>query len=274
MQMRISVIIPTFNEEKKIQRTLTNIVEGAKILPKDYSCQIIVVDGNSQDATVIMAKKYTKHVFCIEPGRAKQLNFGAKKSTGDVLFFLHADTILAQDALLRIIYSIEIKNTLGGTFKKKWAWPPDITLSPFAKLLNKGFRGFGNWLIRLFRVFPGDNGFFIQREIFFRLRGYKQMWICEDLDLAYRFRDYVGEQIKDKENSSFGSSLRKKIDVIQSYVQTSPRRFQKYGIFRMWTWWTQVFCRWRLGWSQRRLKDKFTNYERVAENSRRKYIKY
>ena len=80
--MKISVIIPTYNEEKVIAQLITSL---QKIKEK---CEILFVDGGSTDKTVEMIGKEFS-VITSEKGRAKQMNAGARQSSGDVLFFLH-----------------------------------------------------------------------------------------------------------------------------------------------------------------------------------------
>ena len=83
--MKISVIIPVYNEEKTIEQLMTFLE------PLKDGCEIIFVDGGSTDKTLeLIGNNFTVQVA--EKGRANQMNAGAQASTGDVLFFLHCDS--------------------------------------------------------------------------------------------------------------------------------------------------------------------------------------
>src|SRR5664280_2399679 len=93
--MLISVIIPTLNEEVNLPVTLRPLADHPDV-------ELIVVDGGSSDRTVSIAQQFTSYVFASEPGRARQMNVGARHATGDILLFLHADTFLLPGALYEI----------------------------------------------------------------------------------------------------------------------------------------------------------------------------
>ncbi|MEM7380208.1 MAG: glycosyltransferase, partial [Bacteroidota bacterium] len=84
----ISIIIPVLNEEAHIGSLLRHL----KAQPLHFVKEIIVVDGGSSDKTVAVAIKHGASVLHSNKGRARQMNFGAKHASGDVLYFLHADT--------------------------------------------------------------------------------------------------------------------------------------------------------------------------------------
>ncbi len=83
----ISMIIPTLNEEGNILQTLERVGD----IPDG---EVIVVDGGSRDGTVEMAKEWGARVVRSEPGRGRQMDRGASEADGDILLFLHADTLL------------------------------------------------------------------------------------------------------------------------------------------------------------------------------------
>ena len=91
--MRISIVMPTLNEERGVGQTLTRTLA----LPVH---EIVVVDGNSRDRTRdIVASVQAIHprvaLLVSEPGRARQMNAGSAVCSGEALVFLHADTFLA-----------------------------------------------------------------------------------------------------------------------------------------------------------------------------------
>ncbi|MFX0060503.1 MAG: glycosyltransferase, partial [Candidatus Heimdallarchaeota archaeon] len=178
-------------------------------------------------------------------GRYIQLNAGAKQAKGDILLFLHADTILPEGAITRIVYRLRNSDIIGGAFKKYWNWNPHIKRSSFLKFANFWWQGIGNWLVRLLRTFPGDNAIFVRKKVFDYLNGFQPLWICEDFDFSHRLRKEYGK---------------KKFIYISSAVLTSTRRYEKNGFFYVILIWFWIYWFWRLGMSQKRLKVKFKKY--------------
>jgi hypothetical protein len=84
---KISVIIPTYNEENNIEKTINSAL-------KDDKVEIIVSDGGSTDGTLNICKKFNVKVISGGSTRAQCQNIGSSAATGDILLFLHADTIL------------------------------------------------------------------------------------------------------------------------------------------------------------------------------------
>ena len=107
----LSIIIPTFNEELRIAATLKQIGEGV---------EIIVVDGGSTDKTREIAEQLgAKVIISPSKGRAFQMNLGAKIAKGDVLLFLHGDTLLPQNYQEQIIDTLSQSGIVAGAFKLK-----------------------------------------------------------------------------------------------------------------------------------------------------------
>src|SRR5437867_2257163 len=105
--MLISVIIPTLNEEANLPVTLRQLAERSDV-------ELIIVDGGSTDRTVEVAQAFTPYVFVTTPGRATQMNVGARHATGDILLFLHADTFLLPGALDELQRRIIGDGAVGG----------------------------------------------------------------------------------------------------------------------------------------------------------------
>src|SRR5689334_17693331 len=155
--MLVSVIVPTLNEE----RYLANTLQFLSAVPH---VEIIVVDGGSTDKTIEIARQFTEFVFLTHPGRAQQMNFGAKHATGDVLLFLHADTMLLPGAIEMVRYQMRRVNVVGGAF--------DLHLDSEKARLHLVAR-VATMRSRLTRVPYGDQAIFLRRSLFHRLRGYK-----------------------------------------------------------------------------------------------------
>ena len=91
--MSLSIIIPTLNEETALPETLANL---AQLDPLPF--EIIVADASSEDRTVEVARATGIGVIeNLPPGRAGQMNAGAAAASGELLCFLHADTVLPAD---------------------------------------------------------------------------------------------------------------------------------------------------------------------------------
>ena len=93
--MRVSIIIPVYNEEKTIRKLLRTLE------PVKEKAEILFVDGGSTDRTLSLLPEEYK-VVKGPKGRAWQMNLGAEKSRGNVLFFLHCDSELPKDAIEQI----------------------------------------------------------------------------------------------------------------------------------------------------------------------------
>ncbi len=257
--MLVSIIIITLNEAENIKKT----IEKARLAAKFPSgnaipTEIIVSDGGSTDKTLEISKKKADKVIIGPQGRYLQLNAGARHAKGDILLFLHADTILPEGAIIRILFKLRNPIVIGGGFKKYWNWSQDLKRSSFLKFVCFWWQGFGNWLVRLLRIFPGDNAIFVRKSIYNKIKGFRPLWICEDLDLSHRLRKYG----------------KKRFIYIRSAVLTSTRRYEKYGFFYINFIWFWIYWLWRLGMSQKRLKFKFKKYVMDPDRVNKKYLRF
>lgn len=170
--MNISVIIPTLNEASNISRTIKFIAKygGERIL------EIIVVDGGSSDESVRLAEMSGAKVFCTPiKGRASQMAKGADESTGEILYFVHADT-LPPPSFANDICAAVRKGHQMGNFRYDFDSPSTLLK------INAYFTRF-----RSFFTQGGDRTFFIRREIYFRLGGYNpSLEIMEEYDFLQR----------------------------------------------------------------------------------------
>ena len=204
MQISISVIIPTLNEELTIAAALQSVLR----LEPD---EILVVDGGSLDSTRAMAASMGVRVFSSARGRARQMNAGAQLARGEVLLFVHADTRLPDSALADIRGAMQDHRVAGGRF--------DLALDSAGRM----FKLIGRMISlrsRLSKIATGDQAIFVRRDVFARLGGYPDIPLMEDVALS-RALKRAGE-----------------VACLKSRVITSPRRWQTEGvwrtIFRMW----------------------------------------
>lgn len=152
---------------------------------------------------VAIAKQYTK-VINSQRGRAVQMNMGAKACNGDILLFLHADTILPDNAFREIRKRMTDDTTVaGGSFYI--AFDAD-------NFILKGVSFITRFNFRLFHF--GDQGIFVRRTVFQTLRGYKEIPIMEDYDFYKRLKGQG------------------KVILIRIPVISSARRFIKKGVIK------------------------------------------
>lgn len=109
----VSIIIPTKNEEKNINRCLESIKQQTY---PNKKIEIIVIDNNSIDQTKKIARKYTKNVFNYGLERSAQRNLGMKKAKGKYLMFLDADMRLASGLIKKAVLKMEIDSSLAGLY--------------------------------------------------------------------------------------------------------------------------------------------------------------
>ncbi|MBY0505553.1 MAG: TIGR04283 family arsenosugar biosynthesis glycosyltransferase [Bryobacteraceae bacterium] len=161
--MRLSVIIPTWNEAEQLPRLLAALQD----------CEVIVADGGSTDGTREVARARGARVVESVRGRGAQLAAGADAATGDVLWFLHADTLPPPEALA--------------------AMAPHYGAGNFALRFDGESTG-ARWLTWLYpRLRPlgliyGDSGIFVRRDLYRQAGGFAPHPVFEDLDLVRRLR--------------------------------------------------------------------------------------
>lgn len=255
----VSIIIITLNEAENLELTIKKARSASKLPSgRGFPIEIIVSDGGSTDGTLELAQKLADEVITGPKGRYKQLNAGATQAKGNILLFLHADSILPEGAIVRIIHRLRDPEVIGGGFKKHWNWNPNIKRSSLLKFLNFWWQGIGNWLVLLLRTYPGDNAIFVRKSIYEKIEGFRSLWICEDLDFSRRLKKYG----------------KKRFIYIHSAVLTSTRRYEKYGFFYTNIIWFLIYWLWRLGMSQERLKVKFKKYSANPERLFKNYLRF
>jgi rSAM/selenodomain-associated transferase 2 len=195
--MSISIIIPTLNEAERISGAI------AALRPLG-SCEVIVVDGGSADETLRQARG-ADAVLRSPPGRAVQMNAGARQATGTHLLFLHADCTLAGGALAAIERRLHNPNVIAGCFTTCVAAP-----GPLYRCIGAA----AGMRVRLSGVVYGDQGLFLRRRDFERLGGFPPVRFMEDVLFSQRLR-HEG-----------------KVIVVPERIVVAARRWQKVGIVR------------------------------------------
>ena len=258
--MKISIIIISLNEVNHIERTIKSIKYSSKNQNiKNLDIEILVSDGGSNDGTIEIAKKLADKVIKSPQGRFKQLNQGAENAMGEILLFLHADTTLPQDAMVRILDVMRIPKNIAGGFEKSWIWTPNFHTTSFIRWLVGLWEEIGNWIVRLIKSYPGDNAIFIRKNVFNEIEGYSPLLICEGVDLMLRLKKYARKR-------------KLKIIHVQSQVKTSARRYEEHGFFNVLKYWFILYILWRFGLKNSRLNHLFGKYSTSLRRNKRSVL--
>lgn len=196
MSRSLSIIIPALNEEGRLAATLAALPAGV---------EVIVVDGGSRDATPVIAREYGARLVISEPGRARQMNIGARNASGEILLFLHADTLLPPG------FQDEVESCLG----QKGAVAGAFRLHLVGAKRGLGLIAWGaNMRCRYLGLPYGDQALFMERQLFSELGGFPEVGLMEDVMLV--------------------AALRKKGRVVlaEESVQSSGRKWQQQGLIR------------------------------------------
>ena len=216
--MKLSIIIPALNEERSLRQTFVSI--------SSHADEIIVVDGGSKDGTVKVARKYASVVLDSNLGRGIQQHTGACHAHGDVFLFLHADTWLPKGFETMIERTLSDSKTVFGAFR--------LGHHPSTALLNL-VALMANLRSLLLKMPYGDQGLFMRRSDYFRVGGFKDLPLMEDVDLVRRLNK-IG-----------------KFKLVGGRVRTSARRYHRNGVVyttaRNWS----LIIRYLLGQSPERL---------------------
>ena len=217
----ISIIIPALDEEAHIGVCIDAIKKNG------YSCEIIVADGGSSDRTAEIAEGYQGvRVIQTARGRGLQMNAGASHATGEILLFLHADTIPEEGWSKAVEAALQKDSVVGGAFAFAISHP------------GKKYRLVEQWVrfrCSLFMLPYGDQGIFVRRHIFKKLEGCKDIPLMEDVDLIERMKG-LG-----------------RIVVLDKRAYTSERRWQKKGLIQTAALNQLIMLLYRMGMSPHKL---------------------
>ena len=213
MTSALSIVMPALDEAAGIGAALRSLeplrVRGA---------QIIVADGGSSDNTVAVARTTGAQVINAPRGRARQMNAGAQRATGDILLFLHADTRLPDDADTLVAAALA-GPAVWGRF--------DVCISGRARALRM-VAACMNLRSRVSGIATGDQAMFMTRAAFESVGGFPSQPLMEDIEISRRLRKI-----------SRPACLRAK-------VLTSGRRWETQGVWRtVWLMWRLRYAYWR-----------------------------
>ena len=204
----LSIVMPVLNEAAGLGAALQALAPL-----KARGVQLIVADGGSKDGTVALAQAAGALVVDAPRGRAMQMNAGAQVASAEVLLFLHADTLLPDDADLLITQAVASGKTVWGRF--------DVRISGRSRLLQM-VATFMNLRSRLSDIATGDQAIFMTHAAFDAVGGFPAQPLMEDIEISNRLRQL-----------SRPACLRAK-------VVTSGRRWETRGV------WRTVLLMWRL----------------------------
>lgn len=228
--MTISVIIPTLNEAENLAILLPYL----KQYSQNHIKEIIVVDGGSSDETmkVALAEKVVVQVS-LQKGRAIQMNYGANIATGDILYFVHADTLPPKSFVSDILVSVRNDFPVGCF---RFRFNSDKMLLK----INAYFTRFDRIICR-----GGDQTLFVTKALFDKIGGYKNDFIImEDFDFILRVQKVA------------------RFKIIPRNAIVSARKYDKNNYFKVNLANLIVFSLYFLGCSQQKMKN---FYEKILQ---------
>ncbi|WP_456473443.1 TIGR04283 family arsenosugar biosynthesis glycosyltransferase [Desulfolithobacter sp.] len=198
MTLPISIIIPVYNEAGTIATTLEQLIPYP-------GKEILVVDGGSTDQTRDIVASFPVRLLSAPAGRGVQLHRGALAARGEILLFLHADTLLPGDWVTQVHETLASPRTAAGAFRLGIDSP------------EKGFRLIelgANLRSHLLQKPYGDQALFMLRETYFQAGGFPDWPLMEDVALVRHLRK-IG-----------------RIRLARARVTTSARRWERLGLVR------------------------------------------
>ena len=207
-RLQISIVIPVLNEAEHL---------SAKLLALQVlrdRCQLIVVDGGSDDSSPTLAEPLVDKLILSSRGRGRQMNAGAAQANAEILLFLHADTRLPEQAIHWIIQALA-QGYQWGRFDVAFDSPKPV-FKLIAFMMNQRSRLTG--------MATGDQALFMTRAAFTAVGGFPEIALMEDIAISRQLKK-IGKPacIKDK-------------------VITAARRWQQHGIGKtiVLMWWLRL----------------------------------
>ena len=216
----ISIIIPTYNEADQIEQTISKIhaANGA------HEIEIIVADGGSTDETVPIALRSNAITIVSNKGRAAQMNKATCVAKGDVLYFLHADSIPPKNFTSSILNAVT-KNCSSGCFRLSFDH------SHWFLKANCWFTRFDVNAVRF-----GDQSLFVTKDVFQKIGGFNErLLMMEDQEIIHRLKKHT------------------RFKVLKDVVTTSARKYLHNGVYRMQGIFYRIWAMYYLGYSQERM---------------------
>lgn len=209
MKPQLSIIIPVVNEVGQIA------IKLQALQPLRDRCQLLLVDGGSDDNSAKIAKPLVDQVLQSPCGRARQMNCGAAQAQADVLLFLHADTRLPDNAINLILQAVTDGYQWGRFDVSFDSSQPVFKLIAFMM----------NWRPRLTGIATGDQALFMTRQAFDSVSDFPDIALMEDIAISASL-----------------NKLGKPCCCLKAKVVTSARRRQQHGIVKtiLLMWWLRL----------------------------------
>lgn len=201
MGMRVSIIIPTWQDNQALSRLLENLQQLDPMAD-----EVVVVDGGADAGCQLLCEQYDARWIASEPCRGRQLDQGARVANGDTLWFLHADSLIHTQALQQITTSINA-GAVGGYFRFRFSGKRNIWLRWFERLTN--------WRTQIGTPY-GDQGLFVTTSSYLQQGGFEHQPLFEEVRLIKNLRR-SGQFV-----------------MLSQALATSPRRWNRDG------WWRRI----------------------------------
>ncbi len=201
-ELLVSIVIPVFNESEYLDKNLPLFDRL-----KSPSNEIIFVDGGSTDGTVGLLKSAGYRVVSSKKGRANQMNTGAEYAVAKSVLFLHADVSVPEN--FRDVLPI-ISGNLWGFFKVRLYDTCLANTRWVYRVISAGI----NIRARLFGVATGDQGIFVNRNVFNQLGGFPDIALMEDIALSRKLKK------------------QKRPKIVNARLSVSARRWKHRGIIK------------------------------------------
>jgi rSAM/selenodomain-associated transferase 2 len=195
----ISIIIPIYNEEAVLSKSIAQLQNLSR------QAALLFVDGGSTDRSVEIVSGVGSLLRSGRQGRSLQMNKGGFSAKGDILIFMHADTMILPDTLSKIEEAVNSRGFVGGCLTQR------IDKDAFIYRLIETQ---GNNRAHRTNVFYGDQGIFVKKDVFERIGGFPEAPIMEDVLFTQQLRK-MGKTV-----------------VLPDRITVSARRWEKRGIIK------------------------------------------
>lgn len=225
---KISIITPIYNEALNLPVFFSH-------LEKSGADEVVLVDGGSSDQSLkrleLWADKTeviprSRIVVSSERGRGRQMNEGALRADGEIFIFLHADSTLPEEAIPLLPSVMKNPEIVGGAFR--------LEINSTHWFL-KWITWIANLRSKYWKLPYGDQAYFVRKDVFERMGGYRSMALMEDVDFFRRLK---------KEGKTI---------LLKETVRTSARRWQQKGFYLNSLRNALFLCLYFIGVSPRRL---------------------
>ncbi len=220
--MVVSVVIPVRNDADALSVLLASLTALA---PDDW--EVLVVDGGSTDASAAVARSFRVCCLTCEPGRGAQQDAGVQRSAGELVWFLHADSVVT----VGVIHALSQAHRQAGVNAGDMWGRFDVQLQAPRARLQLALSLVGtlmNVRSRLTGICTGDQGIFVGRRLLGRVGGMPRQRLMEDIELSKRLKSHTAPTC------------------LRTRLGTSGRRWEVHGVFRtiVFMWWMRLryFC--------------------------------